>query len=71
MLKRNLDATVLYKQYLSRLRAAQIEGFEGPKKLERTLIQKREELGLEPVVFQTVYKNDLDQRMKEEENLFN
>ncbi|CDW74260.1 UNKNOWN [Stylonychia lemnae] len=64
------DTSGLFKQFLPRLRGAQIEGFEGPKKLNIKLNKKREEHGLPPIDLEQQSQEDLNLRLKDQEELF-
>eukprot|EP00347_Sterkiella_histriomuscorum_P000312 403376364 len=65
------DTSGLFKQFLPRLRGAQIDGFEGPKKLNLKLNQKREEHGLDPIDIEEHCKDELLLRYQDQEELFN
>lgn len=60
----------LYQEFRPRLQGAQLEGFEGVKKLSLSLNKKRESLGLKPISIEEHYVEELELRKKDQEELF-
>lgn len=53
------------------MRGAQVEGFEGVKKLNMKVNQKRQKHGLDPIDLEEVCSEDLQKRLADQEELFN
>jgi hypothetical protein len=56
---------MLFKQFLPRLKGAQLEGFDSVRKLNMKFNQKRLSHGLEPVQLEVVCKDELELRLQD------
>jgi hypothetical protein len=66
----NIDKETFFRVHLPRLRAAHIEGFEGPRNLNIKINKKRKLEGEPPINLMEECKADLELRKEDQYHLF-